>query len=208
VTEGSVLEALGTVLADLSSARTGCAVVGGLAVSVRTVPRFTRDVDLAVSVESDAAAESVVAGLLERGYRVLGQLEHADTGRLATVRLLVRPTSSAASARDDEVEAPVVDLLFAMSGVEQEVVAGAESLPLAPGVVAPVARRGHLIALKVLSARDPRPQDSVDLAALLDGATIADLDLARATLDTIVQRGFHRGKKLIAELERALARAR
>lgn len=29
------------------------AVIGGLAVSVRAEPRFTRDVDLAVAVESD-----------------------------------------------------------------------------------------------------------------------------------------------------------
>jgi predicted nucleotidyltransferase len=207
VTGASVLEALRAVLSDLASLRRPCAVVGGLAVSARTVPRFTRDVDLAISVESDADAESVVARLLDRGYRMLGQLEHADTGRLATVRLLVRSPSTGELHGDDESEAPVVDLLFAMSGVEQEVVAGAEPLSLASDVVAPVARRGHLIALKVLSAREPRPQDSLDLAALLDGATAADLELARTTLGTIRQRGFHRSKDLLAELEQALGRA-
>ena len=93
-----------------------------------------------------------------------------------------------------------------MSGVEPEVVAAAEPLHLSPGVVAPVARRGHLIALKLLSASDPRPQDGMDLAALLDGAATTDLDLARETLDTIQQRGFHRGKDLNAELNRALSR--
>jgi hypothetical protein len=36
------------------------ALVGGLAVSVRAEVRFTRDVDLAVAVSSDAEAESLV----------------------------------------------------------------------------------------------------------------------------------------------------
>ena len=34
------------------------AVVGGLAVSARTEPRFTRDVDVAVAVANEAAAEA------------------------------------------------------------------------------------------------------------------------------------------------------
>lgn len=36
------------------------AIVGGLAVSVRTEPRFTRDLDLAVAVSDDQAAEALV----------------------------------------------------------------------------------------------------------------------------------------------------
>jgi len=36
------------------------ALVGGLAVSVRTEPRFTRDLDLAVAVADDRAAEDLV----------------------------------------------------------------------------------------------------------------------------------------------------
>jgi len=207
VTDTSVLAALRAILAELASRGTRCAVVGGLAVSARTVPRFTRDVDLAVSVESDAVAEALVAGLISSGYRVLGQLEHADTGRLAAVRLVAPPAVTGSDA-GDELEAPIVDLLFAVSGVEAEVVAEAELLSLASDVVAPVARRGHLIALKVLSAREPRPQDGLDLAALLLGASEGDLDLARATLVTIRQRGFHRGKDLAAELEVALTRRR
>ena len=34
------------------------ALIGGLAVSARTEPRFTRDADLAVAVTSDAEAEA------------------------------------------------------------------------------------------------------------------------------------------------------
>ena len=41
---------------DLTRARAAFALIGGLAVSARTEPRFTRDADLAVAVESDAQA--------------------------------------------------------------------------------------------------------------------------------------------------------
>ena len=57
------------VAAELS--RTGCpfALVGGLAVSARTEPRFTRDVDLAVAVASDTEAEALIHRLRTAGYR-------------------------------------------------------------------------------------------------------------------------------------------
>jgi hypothetical protein len=200
MTETPVFAALRTVLADLAALRARSAVVGGLAVSARTAPRFTRDVDLAVAADTDKDAERVVSALLGRGYRLLGQLEHADRGRLATVRLEM-PRNQA-----EEDEPPVVDVLFAMSGVEPEVVAEAELLTLAPGLVAPVAQTGHLIALKVLSAREPRPQDRMDLAALFELATARDLEVARSTLSLIQQRGYDRGKDLLRELKTVLAR--
>lgn len=79
------------------------ALVGGLAVSMRSEPRFTKDVDLAVSVADDADAEQVVHSLLQIGYSVLASLEQIATGRLATIRL--RPP-----VEGSEI---VVDLLFA-----------------------------------------------------------------------------------------------
>ncbi|MGH9200833.1 MAG: hypothetical protein ACRD2A_06320 [Vicinamibacterales bacterium] len=48
---------------DLTSERRAFALVGGLAVSVRTEPRFTRDTDLVVAVQDDAEAEAVARGL-------------------------------------------------------------------------------------------------------------------------------------------------
>ena len=47
------------------------ALVGGLAVSVRARPRFTNDLDLAVAVETDQEAESLVYALTMQSYRVL-----------------------------------------------------------------------------------------------------------------------------------------
>lgn len=62
----------------------------------------------------------------------------------------------------------------------------------------------HLIALKVLSRDDKtRPQDRVDLAALLSRATDDDLAEARALLQLITTRGYHRDIDLLAALDRA-----
>lgn len=51
------------------------ALVGGLAVSARATPRTTRDVDLAVSVTDDEAAEAVVFSLHRLGFRVEALVE-------------------------------------------------------------------------------------------------------------------------------------
>jgi len=49
---------------DLRDAEAHFAVVGGLAVGAHTGPRFTRDVDVAVSVTSDAQAEELISSLI------------------------------------------------------------------------------------------------------------------------------------------------
>ncbi len=177
--------------ADLTRARVSFALIGGLAVSARTEPRFTRDADLAVAVADDAQAEALVRRLRTLDYRIESVVEQNAVGRLATVRLVRSPAP----------RAPVVDLLFASSGIETEVVTEAELLDLLPRLSMRVAATGHLIALKVLSRDDvTRPQDLVDLRALLRIATEAELDRARRALALIAARGFHRGRNLIADL--------
>ncbi|HEY3604485.1 MAG TPA: hypothetical protein VGL04_07415 [Sporichthyaceae bacterium] len=44
----------------------------------------------------------------------------------------------------------MTDLLFASSGIEDVVVAEAVTTTVLPGLVVPVARPGHLVALKLL----------------------------------------------------------
>jgi len=67
-----------------------------------------------------------------------------------------------------DTDGPVVDLLFASSGIKQVAVAEAEPIQLLPDLTVKVARTGHLVALKVLSRDDARRrQDFVDLRALL-----------------------------------------
>ena len=155
--------------------------VGGLAVSARTEPRFTRDADLAVALASDAEAEALIHSLRTRDYGVEAVVEQEAVGRLATVRL----------TRSRKLQAPVIDLLFASSGIEREVVAEAEPIELLRHLTIGVARTGHLIALKVLSRDDvKRPQDLIDLRALLRVASPDELTRARDSLALIAVRGY------------------
>jgi predicted nucleotidyltransferase len=93
-------------------------------------------------------------------------------------------------------------LLFASSGIEREVVESAGALRVLEGIEVPVATVGHLIALKVLSRDDvKRPQDLVDLRALLKVASAFDLNQAREAMALIAERGYARGRDLIRDFE-------
>jgi predicted nucleotidyltransferase len=136
--------ALSSLLRDLPAEGSAPAIVGGLAVSARTQPRFTRDIDVAIAV---------------------------------------------------------ADLLFASSGIEHEVVAAAELLEVFAGLVLPIAQIGHLIALKLLSRDDrTRPQDVADLRALFEVASEIEIARAHEAVRLIQQRGFSRGRDLMAAL--------
>ncbi len=188
--------ALRRIATDLTAAGRRWAIIGGLAVSARAEPRTTRDVDVAVAVADDADAEALVFELQSGGYRVLAAVEQTGVGRLSTTRL----ATPGAGPRG-----VVVDLLFASSGIEPEIVGAAELLEILPGLHAPIARIGHLLAMKVLARDDrQRPQDWDDIRALLDEASAADVEEARRAVALIAQRGYHRGRPLGEQLEQIL----
>jgi len=185
------------VASDLGSVGARWALVGALAVGARSKPRFTADLDLALAVASDDEAEHIVAQLRASGYVVGAIMEHRTTGRLATVRL--------GTEEGGEEDVPVVDLLFASCGIEPEVASEAEVLEVFPGVQVPVARAGHLVAMKLLSRSEGRPLDQADLFALIASADAAEIERAREAVRLIAERGFDRGRDLVADLEAALA---
>ena len=164
----------------------GC-IVGGLAVSARCDPRFTRDVDIAVVVDTDEHAEALIHALASHGLRMAGLVEQEAVGRLAMARLSTQDGLS-------------VDLLIASSGIETEVVMNAEILEVVQGVLLPVARTGHLIALKLLSVAPGRETDAGDLRNLAAVATEDEWNLASEAVAQIQERGFARGRQLDAEL--------
>jgi predicted nucleotidyltransferase len=189
--------------ADLRKLRCRWALVGGMAVSARARPRTTQDVDVAIAVSGDHEAERVVATLRAFGYEVRSIVEQTTRGRLATVRLL--PPAEVANPMGVDEEETLVDLLFASSGIEPEVVGAADRLTILPGFDVPVATTGHLLALKVLSEQDNRPQDRMDAIALIQSAGVRDLQDAREAIELIIRRGFDRGKDLRATLAGVLA---
>jgi len=191
--------ALSQVAGLLDDAGFSWCLVGGLAVSVRCEPRFTRDVDLAVRVLDDTEAERVSRLLLGSGYELLSLIEHDKTGRLATARF--RPPRS-------NEHGVTTDLLFASSGIEPEVVDGAEALELLPGKLISVATVPHLLAMKLLSHdSDSREQDAIDIKHLLRVATPSERAMVTQLIGLIHERGCNRGKDLPLVMNQFLTRA-
>jgi predicted nucleotidyltransferase len=171
------------------------ALVGGLAVSIRVEPRFTRDIDLAVAVADDAEAEALVGDLVAAGFALKVSLEQQALGRLAAVRV-VPP--------GQPEEGIVIDLLFTSSGIENEICQDAERLEVAAGFTVPVAQAGHLVAMKILALAPDRPQDGIDLRGLVTQLTSEDRRRAVRAVARIEALGANRGKALGAELQRWL----
>ncbi len=181
--------ALLDVTARLTRLAVSHALVGGLAISIRAEVRFTRDVDLAISVESDADVERITRALAAQGFALVAVVEQEEKKRIAIARL--RSPSGI-----------VVDLLAASSGIEQEIVGAARATPELPGIA--VAMSEHLLAMKVLSMRDARLQDRIDARGLLATGPV-DLAEVRRLLSLIETRGFGRGQDLTAKLDALIA---
>jgi predicted nucleotidyltransferase len=192
MTDTSTEHALARAAEELVRRKRGFALVGGMAVSIRGEVRFTRDVDLAVSVASDAEVEELVRDLAAVGYMAIATVEHETKKRLAMVRLR-------------SPNGVVVDLLAASSGIEREVVERARPVTIEGAGTIPVARAEELLALKILSMTDARPQDRIDATALLAVNPTLDVRAVRDLLAQICERGFHRGQDLATKLDALLA---
>jgi len=186
-----VEQALAAAAADIAAEGKRFALVGGLAVSVRAEVRFTRDVDLAVAVDDDMEAESLVYALRSRGYAGLASVEHEAQSRLATIRLR-------------SPQGVKVDLLFASSGIEAETIARATVVALPSVGIIPIARAEELLSLKVLSMTDERLQDRIDARSLLRVNVDLDLACVRDNLRLITERGYARKQDLAAKLANLL----
>jgi hypothetical protein len=121
------------------------AVVGGLAASAHGEARFTRDIDVALMVQNDNQAEQCIDGFVRQGYVVIATVEQEATHRLATARL-------------KHPDGVVCDLIFATCGIESELVTSAERLELFPGKWVTTATAESLVAMKVLSASEMKPE--------------------------------------------------
>jgi predicted nucleotidyltransferase len=191
--EASPQRALRDIVGWLESRRLPFALVGGLAVSVRGEVRFTRDVDLVLSV-GETDLDRIVRDLRAARYEIHALFEHEVARRTSLVRLVTR-------------EAIHVDLLVASSGIEPEIVADATIVEI-PGVGGvPVATAEDLLATKVLAMGPRRRQDLDDAIRLVLSNPDLDLERVRARLALISARGFDRGQVLSGKLQQVLAEA-
>lgn len=174
-----VYDALNRIAQCLTDCEVRYALIGGLAVSARSEPRFTRDVDLIVDTPTDADAEQLIRALLGRGYGLHAQLEQKSANRLATCRLFQR----------DQVDGVIVDLFFANFGIEQEVLDTASEEELTDEISLPIVQAEDLIALKLLAVSNRnRPRDSEDILNLLEHVSAAGLERTRELLRLMAQR--------------------
>lgn len=180
------------VTSDLHQSGVAWCLVGGLGTSVYIEPRTTKDIDVVVSVSDEAQANRLKDSLLSRGYTNPQVLMHTTPTRRMGWRVFIPPSG--------ESSIPL-DILVAACGIEKEIVAGATTIEILPGLSLPVASIGHLIAMKVLSQnRFERLQDRVDLMALLRSATEQDRTTVERALGEIMQRGLAGGRDLLTEL--------
>jgi len=92
------------------------ALIGGLAVGARGVPRFTADLDFAVAVEA-AQEDGLVYALTQRGYGVEALLLDKKTRRPASVRVPLPSYLLSFQARNCRSAASSVSPLSRVTGV-------------------------------------------------------------------------------------------
>lgn len=135
----------------LESRGVPCAVIGGLAVSLRGLPRMTVDVDLVIHAD------------VEDGLRLARDLPSTPFAPLFEgVEEVV--TSAFILPLRHRVTGVRVDLAIGMSGFERDAVRRA--MPVVVGeVTVPVVSVEDLLVMKALAAR---PQDEADIRGLID----------------------------------------
>jgi hypothetical protein len=126
------------------------ALIGGLATSLRGIPRVTVDVDLVIAVE------------LRRALELLGTIEHSPFRPLLANPAEIVEKSFLLPLRH-RVTNVKVDVAIGLSGFERQAIARAESIELS-GVEVKLASAEDLLLMKVLAGR---PQDEQDIQGLI-----------------------------------------
>ena len=153
--------------------------------------------DFAVAVATDEAAESLAREMQGAGFELTMLVEQEAKDVIATLRFC-GPRA--------ETHDPMIELVCATCGIEEEVVAEATRERFSrSGAAIPVARIPHLIAMKVLSENPVRTQDMWDLQVLLQASSGSELDRARELVRLIRERGFHRDRDLEGSLDAFVA---
>ena len=153
----------GDVLSALSRAGVRHVIVGGLAVNLQGVPRFTSDLDVAIAVRGTSVADA--AGVLEAlGLRCRLPVSTADLGRPEVIRAWIEERNlMAISFVDPSNPLREVDLVVSSPVPFEEIERTAETLRAA-GQEVSVASIDTLVRMK---SGTGRAQDASDVEALL-----------------------------------------
>ncbi len=184
----SLSHAVKNLVKDLTELNVKFAFVGALAIGARGRTRQTIDADVAVSVLNNEDSQKLVDQLVLMRYGINNIYKNGSSIGLA--RLFSKDTDNSL------VE---LDFLFALSGIEKEVVETAEVLEIWPGLFAPIASIPALLAMKARCQELPeRIQDKADLVTqLIPAASENDIIEARKLIKIIEERGFNDGRNLL-----------
>lgn len=166
-----VQQALVEAMARLRPLGDDFALIGGVALAVHGIERYTKDVDLATTVAQTAAAERSLTDLDLRPLKLGG------------VSLL---TGSG-------VRVDLIDRRFEYRGLFEEAIREAKESGLVAqsgAVELPVVALPHLVAMKLIA---DRPQDEADLHALLGKP---QLDYRRARAIVLAHVGPYAARRL------------
>ncbi len=185
---------------SLKTIKAKAVLIGGHAVSARSVARYTKDLDLLFYVTSDREAETIILFLQGLGYRVKEVFENTFAKRLATVRLLSPSTKSPET---------VLDLIFTVTGIEAEIVNDATEIEIINGHSILVATIPCLIVMKLIaSAEKARKQDIPDIMTMLKFATKSEIKRVDQLIKLVAKRGLRINqnisklwKKLLADFK-------
>lgn len=187
-----IAQGLEQISKDLLELKSDFALVGGLALGIRSIPRQTIDIDLAVVVNSESQLNSLVDTLVLKGYGISNLYKNEQTGKIFLAKLFL--------PNNDESYLIEVDILLDLCGIEKEVVQEAEYLQLWQGFGIKVASLPALIAMKArIQQLEDREQDKVDLKKyLLPIASLEDIEKAKELISLIVERGFNDGRDILS----------
>lgn len=142
---------LGRTVRHLADASSASALIGGVALAVHGITRYTEDADL-LSVDSSVLEESFWEFLRKQGVSVAVRRGDFDDPLLGVVRLM------------EEGEKPV-DVVVGRSSWHQKILARRRTLRVA-GEELPVVDAADLVLLKLEAGG---PQDLLDVRLLLAG---------------------------------------
>ena len=126
------------------------AIIGGVAVSIRSTPRYTKDVDAVVWVGEEGWIE-FLSHITKRGLRVRAD----DPIRFARQNRLLLLTD------EDGVH---IDLSFGALPFEEQMIRNAEPIEVAEGCIASIATAEALVVMKAIAWR---PKDKQDIREIV-----------------------------------------